>query len=64
MKKRYRIPLVWQMWGCVYVDAEEEEEAIKIALGPDCSLPDGNYVDDSIIVDDITGIEVFDIGSV
>ncbi len=58
-KKQYRIPLVWEMYGLVTVEAESEQEAIKIALGPDCPLPEGNYVDDSIKVDDITEIEVF-----
>ena len=61
MKKRYRIPLVWQMWGCVYVEAESEDAAIEIALDSDCPLPEGSYVDDSVMVDDATEIEVTDI---
>ena len=52
MKKQYRIPLVWQMYGHVNVEAESLEEAIEYALGPDCPLPDGDYVDDSVAVDE------------
>lgn len=58
--KSYRVPLVWQMYGHVWVEAESEAEAIKIALGPDTPLPDGNYVDDSCQVDDLVEIEVYD----
>ena len=47
----YRIPLVWQMYGHCYVDANSLEDAIKIALGPDTPLPDGLYVEDSVAVD-------------
>ena len=47
----YRIPLVWQMYGHCYVEANSLEDAIKIALGPDTPLPDGFYVDDSVAVD-------------
>lgn len=49
----FRIPLVWQMYGHADVDAETLEDAIEYALGPDCPLPEGNYVDDSIQVDDL-----------
>lgn len=51
--KSYRIPLVWQMYGHVDVEAETLDEAIEYALGPECPLPEGNYVDDSIQVDDL-----------
>ena len=47
----YRIPLVWQMYGHCYVEANSLEDAIKIALGPDTPLPDGFYVEDSVAVD-------------
>ena len=47
----YRIPLVWQMYGHCYVDANSLEDAIEIALGSDTPLPDGSYVDDSVAVD-------------
>ena len=54
----YRIPLVWMEWGFVWVKAHSKDEAIKIALGPDCPLPEGTYVDDSVIADDDTEIIV------
>ena len=55
----YRIPLVWEMYGYVWVEADSEEEAIEIALGPDYPLPDnGEYVDSSVMVDDLVEIEV------
>lgn len=56
--KQFRIPLVWQMYGHLWVDAETEEEAKQIALDSETPLPEGNYVDDSIQIDDICEIEV------
>ena len=49
----FRIPLVWQMYGHVNVEADTLDDAIEYALGPDCPLPEGEYVDDSIQVDDL-----------
>lgn len=49
----FRIPLVWQMYGHVDVEADTLDDAIESALGPDCPLPEGEYVDDSIQVDDL-----------
>ena len=49
----FRIPLVWQMYGHVDVEADTLDDAIENALGPDCPLPEGEYVDDSIQVDDL-----------
>lgn len=49
----FRIPLVWQMYGHVDVEADTLDDAIECALGPDCPLPEGEYVDDSIQVDDL-----------
>lgn len=49
----FRIPLVWQMYGHVDVEADTLDDAIEHALGPDCPLPEGEYVDDSIQVDDL-----------
>jgi hypothetical protein len=49
--KTYRIPLVWRVYGHINVDAESLKEAIEYALGPECPLPDGEYVDESIEVD-------------
>ena len=50
-KQTYRIPLVWQEYGHINVEAESVEEAIDYALGPECPLPEGSYVDDSVEVD-------------
>ena len=47
----YRIPLIWQMYGHCYVEANSLEDAIKIALGPETPLPDGLYVEDSVVAD-------------
>lgn len=55
--KSYRIPLVWQEYGHIWVEAESEEEAISKALGSETPLPEGNYVDDSVAVDDCCPIE-------
>ena len=41
----FRIPLVWQMYGHVNVEADTLDDAIEYALGPDCPLPEGEYVD-------------------
>ena len=51
--KSYRIPLVWEMYGHVDVEAENLSAAIEYALGPKCPLPDGSYVSDSVRVDDL-----------
>lgn len=58
--KYFRVPLVWQMYGHVWVEAETEEEAIELALGDEVPLPEGNYIDDSVEVDDLCPIEVRD----
>jgi hypothetical protein len=50
-KKTYRIPLVWEMYGHLFVEAESLEEAIEHALGPDSPLPEGEYLSDSVQVD-------------
>jgi len=58
--KKYSIPIDWQMSGRVTIEANSEEEAKEIALGSDCHLPKGNYIDDSAVVDDISDIEIKD----
>ena len=58
--KAYRIHLVWSMYGYVDVEAESEEQAIEIALGPDFPLPEGDYLDDSVQVDNLMGIEIIE----
>ena len=49
--KHYKIPLVWSEYGVAEVDANSLEEAVAYALGPDCPLPDGSYLDDTIEFD-------------
>ena len=56
----YRIPLTWEVYGHVTVTAPTREEAIEYALGPDCPLPEGDYVDDSVHVDDLVNIAVLE----
>ena len=51
---------MWQMYGHVWVEAETEEEAIESALGDKVPLPEGNYLDESVEVDDLCPIEVRD----
>ena len=56
----YRIPLTWEVYGHITVTASTQEEAIEYALGPDCPLPEGDYVDDSVRVDDLVNIAVLE----
>ena len=57
--KEYRVPVVWQMYGHIWVEARSKKEAIEKALhDPDYPLPEGNYVDDSLTLDDTVEIEV------
>lgn len=63
MKKTYRVTLSWSLCGHVYVDAESEEEAIDYAIGPDCPLPDGEYLDESVQVDGIVQVSTNDSGA-
>ena len=37
---RYKVPLVWQEWGTLNVEADCEEEAIQMALSEKYPLPD------------------------
>ena len=53
----FKVPLVWQEYGHVYVNASTKEEAIVYALGPECPLPQGDYVDDSVMVDEDLEVE-------
>lgn len=53
----FRVPLIWEMYGHVYVEAQTEEEAIEIALGPDTPIPEGDYVDESVRVDGWFSVE-------
>lgn len=55
--KNYKIPVVWQSWGIVEVEANSLEEAMDKAR--EGSLPrNGAYIDDSIEVD-LEGISTY-----
>lgn len=45
----WRIPIVWQNWGFVDVEANTLKEAMEIARDDDgvIPLPEGDYVDNS-----------------
>lgn len=46
----WNIPVTWEMYGCVRIEAETLEEAMAIAEDPDGMIPlpdDGAYVDSS-----------------
>ena len=48
MKKKFKIPVTWEMFGFVEIEAESLEEAMDIAEGDDIELPDEkHYVDAS-----------------
>jgi len=53
MKKTFKIPVSWEMYGYVYVEAEDLEEACSIAeVSETIGIPDnGEYVDCSWRVD-------------
>lgn len=40
-----------------WVEAESKQEAIEYALGPKCPLPDGDYIPDSLRLDEDAEIE-------
>ena len=44
----FKVPLVWQMYGCLDVEAETIQEAIEYALGSESLLPEGSYLDESV----------------
>lgn len=48
----YRIPVVWESWGVLSIDAGSLEQAAALALDSEMPLPDQKeYVDESIRVD-------------
>ena len=50
--KTYKIPVVYQMYGYVYVQAESMSEAVDEVQNGDGALPDnGEYLEDSFEVD-------------
>ena len=50
-KKVYRIPVGWQMYGWLTVEANSLKKAIEIAENDETPLPDGHYVEASFEID-------------
>ena len=51
MKKTYRVPCSWEVYGITIVEAESWDEAISTA--EDAQLPsDGSYIEDSFRIDE------------
>lgn len=51
-KKVYKIPVVWQCFGTMYVEAESLKEAERKAIEEEPLPTDWEYVDDSIEIDE------------
>lgn len=54
--KTWNIPVIWQNWGMMHIEAETLEEAISKAFDSE-QLPEGNYIDDSLVIDE-EGLEI------
>lgn len=46
---KYEIPVAWQVWGIVEVEADSLKEATEKAKY--ASMPEGHYIDDSLAID-------------
>jgi hypothetical protein len=46
---KYKIGCTWNCYGIMVIEADSEDEAIRIA--EDKPLPEGTYIDDSFEVD-------------
>ena len=52
MKKEYKIPCSWQVYGTLYIEADSWDEAIEKAEEHETPLPtESSYVDASFEVD-------------
>lgn len=49
--KNYKIPITWESIRYFDVDAENLEEAIKLALQQFFTIPDDDYLNDSFDID-------------
>lgn len=54
MSKQFKIPVTWQMYGYVIIEADDLHDAIIIAKNSadELALPDGDYISDSFEIDD------------
>jgi hypothetical protein len=66
--KTYNIPIVWQSYKRIPVEAENLQEAITLALKQFLSEPDDLYIEDSFEIDEILGEdypeETFDLNKI
>ena len=58
--KTYNIPIVWQSYKRISVEAENLQQAIKLALNQFLSEPDDLYIEDSFEIDSILEEEYAD----
>ena len=47
----YNIPITWESYMTIGVEADNLEDAIVLALKEFFSIPDDNYIDDSFQID-------------
>jgi len=53
MKRKYSIPIVWESYKRVDVEADSLQDAIVKALKQFLSEPDETYIQDSFVIDEI-----------
>jgi len=58
--KKYSIPIYWESYKRIEVNAENLQSAVYLALKQFLSEPDENYIDDSFNIDEIIYEEVPD----
>ncbi len=51
--KTYNIPISWESYKTIPVEAENLQEAVEKALKQFLSEPDETYIDDSFLIDGI-----------
>lgn len=54
--KTFLVPVLWQSWGTMKIEANSEKEAMEIALG-EAPLPEAHYIEDSCVIDVTREIE-------
>lgn len=50
--REFKIPVIWEMYGVMTVKAENLEEAKRKAVLSELPLPDGQYIEDSVTLDE------------
>ena len=51
--KEYSIPIVWESYKRIKVEADNLQEAVELALKQFLSEPDDKYIEDSFGIDEI-----------